>query len=131
VELYSASRSGLHAPVHCEEAVAVGTMQALEPDDAIVATYREQATHWVRACRGPIMAEMYWPGRGLLRAVAGVDALVRRRHSLLVAVTRSSAGVCLLRSGLALADKLTGRERVTACFFGDRRGRRKASFTSA
>ena len=41
-ELYSATkiRGFLHLYIG-EEAVAVGAMQALDPDDAVVATYRE------------------------------------------------------------------------------------------
>ena len=49
VELYGAMkiRGFLHVYIG-EEAVAVGAMQALEPDDAVVATYREHGHALVR-----------------------------------------------------------------------------------
>ena len=34
-----------------EEAVSVGVMQALGPEDAVVATYREHGRPWPAACR--------------------------------------------------------------------------------
>ena len=75
-EMYSLGkiRGFLHLYIG-EEACAVGAMQALGPDDAVVATYRDH---------GHALA------RGLPIAI-----------------------------GLALADRLQGRERVTACFFGE------------
>ena len=61
VELYSATkiRGFLHLYIG-EEAVAVGAMQALEPDDAVVATYREHGHALVRGVSAEsIMAEMF------------------------------------------------------------------------
>ena len=57
VELYSAQkiRGFLHLYIG-EEAVGVGALQALTPDDAIVATYREHGQ--ARARRGPARASM-------------------------------------------------------------------------
>jgi pyruvate dehydrogenase E1 component alpha subunit len=102
-----------------EEAVAVGTMQALEADDAIVATYREHGHALVRGVSaGAIMAEMYGKVEGCSRGRGG-------SMHLFDAATRFYGGNAIvggglpLAVGLALADKLQGRERVTACFFGD------------
>jgi pyruvate dehydrogenase E1 component alpha subunit len=120
VELYSASkiRGFMHLSIG-EEAVAVGTMQALEPDDAIVATYREHGHALVRGVSaGAIMAEMYGKVEGCSRGRGG-------SMHLFDAATHFYGGNAIvggglpLAVGLALADKLTGRERVTACFFGD------------
>jgi pyruvate dehydrogenase E1 component alpha subunit len=120
VELYSASkiRGFMHLCIG-EEAVAVGTMQALEPDDAIVATYREHGHALVRGVSaGAIMAEMYGKVEGCSRGRGG-------SMHLFDAATHFYGGNAIvggglpLAVGLALADKLTGRERVTACFFGD------------
>jgi TPP-dependent pyruvate/acetoin dehydrogenase alpha subunit len=61
VELYSAMkiRGFLHLYIG-EEAVAVGVMQSLKPDDAIVATYREHGHALARAVSARrIMAEMF------------------------------------------------------------------------
>ena len=47
------------------------------------------------------------------------DASVRCGDSAFTAATRSSAAALPVAVGLALADKLQDRRRVTACFFGD------------
>ena len=60
VELYSAEkiRGFLHLYIG-EEAVAVGSIGCLGPDDAIVTTYREHGQALVRGVSpGAIMAEM-------------------------------------------------------------------------
>jgi pyruvate dehydrogenase E1 component alpha subunit len=120
VELYSATkiRGFMHLYIG-EEAVAVGTMQALEPEDAIVATYREHGHALVRGVSaGAIMAEMYGKVEGCSRGRGG-------SMHLFDAATRFYGGNAIvggglpLAVGLALADKLQRRERVTACFFGD------------
>jgi pyruvate dehydrogenase E1 component subunit alpha len=120
VELYSATkiRGFMHLYIG-EEAVAVGAMQALEPEDAIVATYREHGHALVRGVSpGAIMAEMYGKVEGCARGRGG-------SMHLFDPATRFFGGNAIvggglpLAVGLALADKLQGRRRVTACFFGD------------
>jgi len=120
VELYSATkiRGFMHLYIG-EEAVAVGAMQALGPEDAIVATYREHGHALVRGVSADsIMAEMYGKVEGCARGRGG-------SMHLFDAATRFYGGNAIvggglpLAVGLALADKLQGRRRVTACFFGD------------
>lgn len=120
VELYSAAkiRGFMHLYIG-EEAVAVGAMQALEAEDAIVATYREHGHALVRGVSpGAMMAEMYGKVEGCARGRGG-------SMHLFDAATRFYGGNAIvggglpLAVGLALADKLQGRRRVTACFFGD------------
>ncbi|MGZ4179077.1 MAG: pyruvate dehydrogenase (acetyl-transferring) E1 component subunit alpha [Solirubrobacteraceae bacterium] len=120
VELYSATkiRGFMHLYIG-EEAVAVGAMQALTPEDAIVATYREHGHALVRGVSaGSIMAEMFGKVEGCARGRGG-------SMHLFDAATRFYGGNAIvggglpLAVGLALADKLQGRRRVTACFFGD------------
>jgi len=119
-ELYSATkiRGFLHLYIG-EEAVAVGVMQALESDDAIVATYREHGHALARGVSpGAIMAEMYGKQEGCSRGRGG-------SMHLFDAATRFCGGNAIvggglpLAIGLALADKLQSRHRVTACFFGE------------
>src|SRR5512145_929477 len=65
-ELYTQGkiRGFLHLYVG-EEAVAVGALQALEPGDAIVATYREHGHALARGIDpGAIMAEMFGKAAG-------------------------------------------------------------------
>ncbi len=120
VELYSATkiRGFLHLYIG-EEAVAVGVLQALAPEDAVVATYREHGHALVRGVpSGSIMAEMFGRVEGCSRGRGGsmhlFDAATRFYGGNAIV-----AGGLPLALGLALADKFAGRERVTACFFGD------------
>ena len=120
VELYTASK--IRGFVHLyigEEAVAVGAMQALQPEDNIVATYREHGHALARGVSAnAIMAEMYGKVEGCSRGRGG-------SMHLFDAATRFYGGNAIvggglpLAVGLALADKLAGRQRVTACFFGE------------
>ncbi len=120
VELYSATkiRGFMHLGIG-EEAAAVGAMQPLEPDDAVVATYREHGHALVRGVSADsVMAEMYGRVEGCSRGRGG-------SMHLFDAATRFYGGNAIvggglpLAVGLALGDKLRGRRRVTACFFGD------------
>jgi pyruvate dehydrogenase E1 component alpha subunit len=120
VELYSASliRGFLHLYIG-EEAVAVGVMQSLRPEDAVVATYREHGHALVRGVpAGAVMAEMFGRQEGCSRGRGGSMHLfdVARRFYGGNAIV---GGGLPLAVGLALADKLSGRCRVTACFFGE------------
>jgi pyruvate dehydrogenase E1 component alpha subunit len=119
-ELYGAQKiSGfLHLYIG-EEAVAVGCMQALGPEDAVVATYRE---HGQALARGidprRVMAEMYGKQEGSSRGRGGsmhiFDAAARFYGGNAIV-----GGGLPLAAGLALADRMQGRNRITACFFGE------------
>ena len=102
-----------------EEAVAIGTMQALRPEDAVVSTYREHGHALARGmAMGPLMAEMYGRTNGCSRGRGGSMHLfdVSRRFYGGYAIVGGGLPVAV---GLALADRMQGRNRVTACFFGD------------
>lgn len=119
-ELYSAGkiRGFLHLYIG-EEAIAVGAMQSLTPDDAIVSTYREHGHALVRGVSaGAVMAEMYGKANGCSRGRGGSMHLfdASRRFYGGSAIV---GGHLPLAVGLALADKMQNRPRVTACFFGD------------
>jgi pyruvate dehydrogenase E1 component alpha subunit len=120
VELYSATsiRGFLHLYIG-EEAVATGVMQALEPEDAVVATYREHGHALARGLPPEVlMAEMFGRVDGCSRGRGGSMHLfdVSRRFYGGNAIV---GGALPLAVGLALADKLAGRPHVTACFFGE------------
>jgi len=120
VELYSAAR--IRGFVHLyvgQEAVAVGTMQTLGPDDAVVATYREHGHALMRGVSArSIMAEMFGKVEGCSRGRGG-------SMHIFDAATRFYGGNAIvggglpLAVGLALADKMRGLAGVTACFFGE------------
>ena len=72
-ELYSAGtiRGFLHLYIG-QEAVATGVMQALRPEDAVVATYREHGQALARGIGMPaLMAEMYGKQEGCSRGRGG------------------------------------------------------------
>jgi pyruvate dehydrogenase E1 component alpha subunit len=120
VELYSASeiRGFVHLYIG-EEAVAVGVNQALTPEDSIVSTYREHGHALVRGLPlDSVMAEMYGKTTGCSHGRGGSMHLfdVGRRFYGGNAIV---GGGLPLAIGVALADRMRGEDRVTACFFGD------------
>ncbi len=119
-ELYSAMkiRGFLHL-YDGEEAVAVGVLEALTPEDAIVATYREHGHALIRGVSaGCILAEMYGKQEGCSRGRGGSMHLFddRRRFYGGNAIVGGGLPIAV---GLALADKMQNHSRVTCCFFGD------------
>jgi len=119
-ELYSAGkiRGFLHLYIG-EEAVAVGTMQALVPQDAILATYREHGHALARGIpMGALMAEMYGKAEGCSSGRGGSMHIFDAR-SRFYGGNAIVAGGLPLAVGFALADKLARRSVVTACFFGE------------
>lgn len=119
-ELYQAQkiRGFLHL-YDGEEAVSVGVVQALLPEDAVVATYRE---HGQALARGipmtVVMAEMYGRLEGCCRGRGGSMHIFDR-------TTRFCGGNAIVGGGLpvavgiALGDQMQQRTSITACFFGD------------
>jgi pyruvate dehydrogenase E1 component alpha subunit len=102
-----------------EEAVAVGVMESLRPDDAVVATYREHGHALVRGVDpGSIMAEMFGKVEGCSRGRGGsmhlFDADLRFYGGNAIV-----GGGLPLAVGLALADHMQGHDRVTVVFFGE------------
>ena len=102
-----------------EEAVAVGVMQALEPGDAVVATYREHGHALARGTPArSVMAEMYGKLEGASRGRGGsmhIFDAPRRFYGGNAIV----GGGLPIAVGLALADRLQRRPRLAAAFFGE------------
>lgn len=120
VELYSKEkiRGFLHLYIG-EEAIAVGIMQSLSPQDAVFATYREHGQALARGIDpNRIMAEMYGKVEGCSRGRGG-------SMHLFDAASRFYGGSAIVTGGLplavgmALADKMMKRNQVTVCIFGD------------
>ena len=119
-ELYSAMkiRGFLHL-YDGEEAVAVGILEALAPEDAIVATYREHGHALIRGISaGSIMAEMYGKQEGCSRGRGGSMHLFDDKTRFYGGNAIVGGGLPLAL-GLALADKMRNKPVVTCCFFGD------------
>ena len=119
-ELYSAGmiRGFLHLYIG-EEAIAAGAMPALRDTDSVLATYREHGHALARGVpAGEIMAEMYGKQEGCSRGRGGSMHLFDASRRF-VGGSAIVAGALPLAVGFALADRLAGRDNVTACFFGD------------
>ena len=119
-ELYSAAkiRGFLHLYIG-EEAVGVGVMQALTPQDAVVATYREHGHALVRGVSaGAIMAEMFGKQEGCSRGRGGSMHLFDSKTGFYGGNAIVGGGLPLA-VGIALADQMQKKPSVTCCFFGD------------
>ena len=120
VELYQAQkiRGFLHL-YDGEEAVAVGVMAALEPRDAVVATYREHGQALARGVpMDVLMAEMLGKVQGCCRGRGGSMHLFSRAHRFFGGNAIVGAGLPMA-AGVALADQRLRPGAVTACFFGE------------
>ncbi len=119
-ELYSAGhiRGFLHL-YDGEEAIAVGVMQALQAEDAIVSTYREHGHALARGiAMKAVMAELFGKVSGCSRGRGGsmhiFDAATHFYGGNAIV-----AGGLPLAIGLALAYKMRGTQQLVACFFGE------------
>ncbi len=120
VELYSHEkiRGFLHLYIG-EEAIAVGLMNALSPEDAIFATYRDHGQALARGVHpNRIMAEMYGKVEGCSRGRGGSMHLFDK-ETRFYGGSAIVAGALPLAVGMALSDKMMKRNRVTVCIFGD------------
>ena len=102
-----------------EEAVAAGALRVLQAQDNVVATYREHGHALLRGLgMKAIMAEMYGKQQGCSRGRGGSMHLFDRPHRFFGGQAIVGGGLPLA-AGLALADKLSGRQALPACFFGE------------
>jgi pyruvate dehydrogenase E1 component alpha subunit len=111
-------RGFLHLAIG-QEGVAVGAIEAVGPEDRIVAAYREHAHALVRGVPpAAVMAEMFGRVNGCCLGRGGSMHLfdVSRRFYGGNAIV---AGGLPLAVGLALADRMRRAPHVTCCFFGD------------
>lgn len=119
-ELYSAEkiRGFLHL-YDGEEAIAAGVIPVLGPDDRVVATYREHGHAMMRGVpMTTILAEMYGKAEGCAGGRGGSMHLFSREHNFYGGNAIVGGGLPLA-VGLALADKMRGESRTSACFFGE------------
>ncbi|MHA6323652.1 pyruvate dehydrogenase (acetyl-transferring) E1 component subunit alpha [Roseivivax sp. CAU 1753] len=102
-----------------EEAVATGIIPLLEPQDRVVATYRE---HGHALARGvpmtQVLAEMYGKAEGCAGGRGGSMHLFSKDHNFYGGNAIVGGGLPMA-VGLALADRMQATDAVTACFFGE------------
>jgi pyruvate dehydrogenase E1 component alpha subunit len=102
-----------------EEAVASGALRVLQSQDNVVATYREHGHALLRGvAMNAIMAEMFGKSQGCSRGRGGSMHLFDLSHRFYGGQAIVGGGLPLA-VGLALADKMSKRQALTACFFGE------------
>ena len=110
---FSLQREGralTYAPLLGQEAVQIGTALALNPEDWVVGTYRDNGVYIARGL--PMeMAYLYWSGDE--RGGRMPDGLNIVPYAIPVGTQAPHA------VGLAWGFKLRGEPRVVACYFGD------------
>jgi pyruvate dehydrogenase E1 component alpha subunit len=102
-----------------EEAVAVGAMAALRPDDYVISAYRDHGHCLARGSDpGKVMAELFGKATGLCKGKGGSMHLVdvTKRFMGGYAIV---GGHIPLATGLAFAIKYRALDLVTVCFFGE------------
>jgi pyruvate dehydrogenase E1 component alpha subunit len=102
-----------------QEAVAVGALAALAPNDYVITTYRD---HGVALTKGmtarALMAELYGKVTGCSKGLGGSMHMFDREHGMLGGYG-IVGGHIPLAAGVAFASRYRGDGRVTLCFFGE------------
>ncbi|MEA2647437.1 MAG: pyruvate dehydrogenase component alpha subunit [Chloroflexota bacterium] len=119
-EMYALGKIGgfLHLYIG-EEAVAVGAMAALEPQDHLLTHYRDHGYALARGSDpGAVMAELFGRSTGVTRGMGGSMHLVDPErnfwggHAIV-------GGHIVIAPGLALAAVMQNQKRVVVDVFGD------------
>lgn len=119
-EMYMRGKIGgfLHLYIG-EEAVAVGAISCLKPEDYIVTHYREHGHALVRGIEAKrIMAELFGKATGTSKGKGGSMHLFDASKGFMGGYA-IVGGMMPVGVGLALASQFKEEGRVTMCFFGD------------
>ena len=119
-ESYSLGKIGGFCHLYIgQEAVGVGALAALKPDDYVLTSYRE---HGQAIAKGispdEVMAELYGKASGCSSGKGGsmhlfdADVNFLGGHAIV-------GGQIPLATGVAFASKYRGTDQVTLCFFGE------------
>ncbi len=102
-----------------QEAVGVGAIAALRPEDYVVTTYRD---HGIALAKGmsarALLAELFGKATGCSKGLGGSMHMFDKEHNMLGGYG-IVGGHIPLAAGVAFASKYRGDGRVTLCFFGD------------
>lgn len=102
-----------------QEAVAVGSIAALKPEDYVVTTYRD---HGVAIAKGmsarAVMAELYGKVTGCSKGLGGSMHMFDAKTNMLGG-HGIVGGHIPLATGAAFASKYRADGRVTLCYFGE------------
>ena len=102
-----------------QEAVCVGAIAALRPDDYVVATYRDHGHAYAKGVPArPMLAELYGKKTGLVKGLGGSMHFFDKKTNFLGG-HGIVGGHVPIAVGSAFASKYRGDGRVTLCFFGE------------
>lgn len=102
-----------------EEAIAVGAIAALRPDDYVISAYRDHGHCLARGSDpGKVMAELFGKATGLCQGKGGSMHLVDLQNRFMGGYA-IVGGHIPLATGLAFATKYQKQDLVTVCFFGE------------
>jgi pyruvate dehydrogenase E1 component alpha subunit len=102
-----------------QEAVGVGAIAALQPEDYVITTYRD---HGIALAKGmsprALLAELFGKVTGCSKGLGGSMHMFDKEHHMLGGYG-IVGGHIPLAAGVAFASKYRGDGRVTLCFFGE------------
>jgi pyruvate dehydrogenase E1 component alpha subunit len=102
-----------------QEAICVGATAAAQPEDYVVATYREHGHAYAKGVPSrAILAELYGKKTGVVKGLGGSMHLFDKKTNFLGGYG-IVGGHIPIAAGAAFASKYRGDGRVTLCFFGD------------
>jgi len=102
-----------------QEAVAVGALAALKPEDYVFTTYRDHAHAYVKGMSArAIIAELFGKETGCSKGLGGSMHLFDAANNFMGGYG-IVGGHIPLAAGTAFASKYRNDGRVTLCFFGD------------
>jgi pyruvate dehydrogenase E1 component alpha subunit len=119
-EAYSMGKIGGFCHLYIgQEAVAIGAISAIRPDDYVLTSYREHG-HAIAKGISPdaVMAELFGKAGGCSRGKGGSMHMFDRDVNFLGGHA-IVGGQIPLATGVAFASKYKGTDQVTLCFFGE------------
>jgi pyruvate dehydrogenase E1 component alpha subunit len=102
-----------------QEAVAVGSIAALRPDDYVLTTYRDHGIALAKGMApGKLMAELWGKKTGCSQGLGGSMHMFDKEHHMLGGYG-IVGGHIPLATGVAFASKYRADGKVTLCYFGE------------
>ncbi len=102
-----------------QEAVGVGSIAALRPEDKVLSSYREHGHAIAKGIEpGAVMAELFGKITGCSKGKGGSMHMWSNELGLLGGNAIVAAQLTIA-AGVALASQYRGEDSVTVCFFGD------------
>jgi pyruvate dehydrogenase E1 component alpha subunit len=102
-----------------QEAIAIGSMMALRPDDMVITAYRDHVQAMVKGMTPEsVLAELYGKAGGCVKGKGGSMHMFSQElgfyggHGIV-------GGQIGVGTGMAYASKYKGTDQVTLCFFGE------------